>query len=73
MHIDRIDHLVLTVAGIDRTTDWYTRVPGMTPVTFRGGRRALAFGQQEQRKGRLAARAPPGRLPAATSATRMTT
>ncbi len=47
MHIDRIDHLVLTVADVERTVDWYARVLGMTPVTFRGGRRALAFGRQK--------------------------
>ncbi|WP_156727595.1 VOC family protein [Streptomyces apocyni] len=47
MRIDRLDHLVLTVADIDRTIDFYTRVLGMTPVTFKGGRRALAFGQSK--------------------------
>ncbi|MCM3921288.1 VOC family protein [Frankia sp. AiPs1] len=47
MHIDRIDHLVLTVVDVERTVDWYARVLGMTPVTFRGGRRALAFGRQK--------------------------
>jgi catechol 2,3-dioxygenase-like lactoylglutathione lyase family enzyme len=44
MNIDRIDHLVLTVADIDRTIDFYDRVLGMQPVTFGNGRRALAFG-----------------------------
>ncbi|MCK9896716.1 VOC family protein [Frankia sp. AgB32] len=47
MDIDRIDHLVLTVTDVERTVDWYARVLGMTPVTFRGGRRALAFGRQK--------------------------
>jgi catechol 2,3-dioxygenase-like lactoylglutathione lyase family enzyme len=42
--IDRLDHLVLTVADIDATIAFYTRVLGMTAVTFAGGRRALAFG-----------------------------
>jgi catechol 2,3-dioxygenase-like lactoylglutathione lyase family enzyme len=42
--IDRIDHLVLTVADIDQTVDFYVRVLGMEPVTFGGGRRALRFG-----------------------------
>ena len=44
MHIDRLDHLVLTVADVDRTIDFYSRVLGMTPVTFASGRRALTFG-----------------------------
>jgi catechol 2,3-dioxygenase-like lactoylglutathione lyase family enzyme len=42
--IDRIDHLVLTVADIDQTVDFYVRVLGMQPVTFGDGRRALRFG-----------------------------
>ena len=45
--IDRLDHLVLTVADIDATIAFYTRVLGMTAVTFAGGRRALAFGAHE--------------------------
>jgi catechol 2,3-dioxygenase-like lactoylglutathione lyase family enzyme len=45
--IDRLDHLVLTVADIERTCDFYARVLGFEPVTFAGGRRALAFGQQK--------------------------
>ena len=44
MLIDRIDHLVLTVADIGQTVDFYVRVLGMEPVTFGGGRRALRFG-----------------------------
>ncbi|GAA4633977.1 VOC family protein [Actinoallomurus vinaceus] len=40
----RLDHLVLTVADIDRTVDFYTRVLGMEPVTFGAGRKALNFG-----------------------------
>ncbi len=47
MRIDRLDHIVLTVASIDRTIDFYRRVLGMQPVTFAGGRRALAFGRQK--------------------------
>lgn len=42
--IDRLDHLVLTVADVDATIAFYARVLGMTAVTFAGGRRALAFG-----------------------------
>jgi catechol 2,3-dioxygenase-like lactoylglutathione lyase family enzyme len=45
--IDRLDHIVLTVADIDATIDFYTRVLGMTAVTFGAGRRALAFGTQK--------------------------
>ena len=44
MRIDRLDHLVLTVADVDRTLDFYERVLGMQTVTFAGGRRALRFG-----------------------------
>jgi catechol 2,3-dioxygenase-like lactoylglutathione lyase family enzyme len=44
MRIDRLDHLVLTVADVDRTVAFYERVLGMQPVTFGDGRRALAFG-----------------------------
>ena len=32
MNIERLDHLVLTVADIDRTCDFYTRVLGMEVV-----------------------------------------
>jgi len=42
--IDRLDHLVLTVADIDVTIAFYTRVLGMSAVLFAAGRRALAFG-----------------------------
>lgn len=42
--LERLDHLVLTVADIDVTVAFYSRVLGMEPVTFGDGRRALAFG-----------------------------
>lgn len=42
--IARLDHLVLTVADVDATCEFYARVLGMRPVTFGNGRRALAFG-----------------------------
>src|ERR687891_1135417 len=45
--IDRVDHIVLTVFDVDRTLDFYSRVLGMEPVTFAGGRRGLAFGRQK--------------------------
>ena len=47
MRIDRIDHLVLTVADVDRTADFYLRVLGMEPATFGDGRMALRFGSQK--------------------------
>src|SRR5439155_1745579 len=47
MHIERLDHLVLTVADIDRTCEFYTRVLGMEVVRFGEGRTALRFGQQK--------------------------
>lgn len=45
--IDRIDHIVLTVFDLERTIDFYSRVLGMEPVSFAGGRRGLAFGRQK--------------------------
>ena len=45
--IDHLDHLVLTVANIDTTCDFYARILGMKEVTFSGGRKALAFGRQK--------------------------
>jgi catechol 2,3-dioxygenase-like lactoylglutathione lyase family enzyme len=47
MRVHRIDHVVLTVADVDRTLAFYERVLGMTPVSFGEGRRALAFGDQK--------------------------
>ena len=44
MRIDRLDHLVLTVASIEATAEFYTRVLGMEVVTFGAGRTALTFG-----------------------------
>lgn len=45
MRIDRLDHLVLTVADIATTVDFYTQVLGMEQVTFGAGRKALTFGK----------------------------
>jgi catechol 2,3-dioxygenase-like lactoylglutathione lyase family enzyme len=42
-----IDHVVLTVADIDKTIDFYTRVLGMKQETFGSGRKALSFGTQK--------------------------
>lgn len=47
MKIDRIDHFVLTVRDPEATCAFYSRVLGMHPVTFAGGRKALAFGNQK--------------------------
>ena len=47
MQIDHLDHMVLTVADVDATLDFYTRVLGMQLVTFGEGRKALAFGNQK--------------------------
>jgi catechol 2,3-dioxygenase-like lactoylglutathione lyase family enzyme len=47
MRIDRLDHLVLTVADIDATVRFYVEVLGMEEVTFSGGRRAVGFGCQK--------------------------
>lgn len=47
MKIDRVDHFVLTVADIDTTCDFYSRVLGMDIVSFGEGRKALAFGVQK--------------------------
>ena len=44
MKLERLDHLVLTVADLDRTLTFYQAVLGMDPVRFDGGRHALRFG-----------------------------
>jgi len=47
MKIERIDHLNLTVADIDRSLDFYRRVLGMKAESMGEGRAALYFGQQK--------------------------
>ena len=47
MQIQRLDHLVLTVADIPRTCDFYKLVLGMEIITFGEGRTALRFGEQK--------------------------
>ena len=47
MKIDRLDHLVLTVADVMKTCEFYERVLGMETVTFGAGRKALSFGRQK--------------------------
>lgn len=47
MRIEGLDHLVLTVADIGRTCDFYEHVLGAEHVVFGEGRHALAFGAQK--------------------------
>ena len=47
VRIDRLDHLVLTVADIDAMVEFYIRALGMKAVTFGTGRTALAFGRSK--------------------------
>jgi catechol 2,3-dioxygenase-like lactoylglutathione lyase family enzyme len=47
LRIDRIDHIVITAFDVERTLDFYSKVMGMEPITFAGGRRGLAFGKQK--------------------------
>jgi catechol 2,3-dioxygenase-like lactoylglutathione lyase family enzyme len=47
MQIDRIDHLNITVADIDRSIEFYNRVLGMKSERMGEGRAALLFGQQK--------------------------
>lgn len=47
MRIRGLDHLVLTVSGVEKSIDFYTRVLGMELVTFVSNgqaRKALKFG-----------------------------
>jgi catechol 2,3-dioxygenase-like lactoylglutathione lyase family enzyme len=47
MKIERIDHLNLTVADIDRSLEFYRQVLGMEGKHIGEGRAALHFGQQK--------------------------
>ena len=47
MRIASIDHIVLTVANLQRTLDFYVRVLGMREIDFANGRKAVAFGSQK--------------------------
>ena len=47
MHIDSLDHLVLTVQNIEATCNFYTNVLGMRIVTFAEGRKALQFARHK--------------------------
>lgn len=47
MQINRLDHLVLTVADLEATCAFYTRVLGLARVEFGSGRVALQCGEQK--------------------------
>jgi catechol 2,3-dioxygenase-like lactoylglutathione lyase family enzyme len=47
MRVARVDHLVLTVASIERTVAFYAGVLGMEARRFGDGRWALHFGEQK--------------------------
>ncbi|HML11344.1 MAG TPA: VOC family protein [Stellaceae bacterium] len=47
MKIDRIDHLNITVADLDRSIAFYKKVLGMDAEIMGEGRAALLFGQQK--------------------------
>ncbi|MDQ6774593.1 MAG: VOC family protein [Candidatus Dormibacteraeota bacterium] len=47
MKVTGLDHLVLTVADLEATVDFYTRVLGMTVSAYAEGRLALKFGSQK--------------------------
>jgi catechol 2,3-dioxygenase-like lactoylglutathione lyase family enzyme len=47
MRVQRIDHIVLTVADLETTIAFYERALGMEAVSFGEGRRGLAFGDQK--------------------------
>jgi len=47
MKIERIDHLNITVADIDRSLEFYERVLGTRSERIGEGRAALLFGQQK--------------------------
>jgi catechol 2,3-dioxygenase-like lactoylglutathione lyase family enzyme len=47
MKITFLDHIVLTVADIERTAEFYCRALGMQKEVFDNGRVALRFGDQK--------------------------
>lgn len=47
MVVKNIDHIVLTVADIDKTIEFYTHIMGFEEVTFGDNRKALIFGNQK--------------------------
>jgi len=53
--INRLDHLVLTVADLERTVEFYQRALGMGRIVFQQDRVALTFGDQKINLHRLGA------------------
>lgn len=47
MKISYLDHLVLTVASIENTCNFYQTVLGFEAITFKSDRKALQFGNQK--------------------------
>lgn len=47
MQIQNIDHIVLTVADIEKTIEFYTHILGFQIVIFGDNRKALTFGNQK--------------------------
>jgi len=47
MRVEALDHLVLTVADVEASADFFGRVLGMEKVVFGEGRVALSFGRQK--------------------------
>lgn len=47
MKISHLDHLVLTVASIENTCNFYQTALGFKVITFKGDRKALKFGNQK--------------------------
>ena len=45
--ISHINHLILTVADISATVDFYEKILGMRAISFGSGRIALEFGNQK--------------------------
>lgn len=45
--VSRLDHLVLTVASVEKSCEFYVGVLGMECVTFGDGRKALKFGNSK--------------------------
>ncbi|MCT2406529.1 VOC family protein [Chryseobacterium antibioticum] len=47
MEIENLDHIVLTVADIDKTVEFYTTILGFKAISFGENRKALTFGNQK--------------------------
>jgi catechol 2,3-dioxygenase-like lactoylglutathione lyase family enzyme len=47
IHLTRLDHIVLTVANIEQSCAFYSRVLGMKIEIFGHGRKGLSFGNQK--------------------------